>query len=676
MAVIFGLLAVAVAACAADDDLATIKRRIREGGMGSTRSSRAARAAGEGAGGMRPDGSWADIDYSVTDRENWTPSAHVFRLQAMAVAYRRAADAGKPDAELRAKVLAGLGYWFKADPHCTNWWWNEIGVPQTIGYVMLLVEEDLTPELKRQGIEVLRRSKWKTWTGQNLVWGTTIQVMRGCLEDSPAVVGEAYGRMYQEIRVAKGHEEGIQADWSFHQHGDLLYSGGYGAGFTTDCARFVDLAKDTRFAVPAGKLGILESYVLDGQQWMVRGDIWDYSVTGRELVRPGKSAAGLGRAVEMLAKFSDGRQKELADFAARLRGDEGAPPLVGNRQFWKSDYMSHSRAGYLTSVRMYSERTLNTDGYTNGENKKSHHLADGATYIYRTGDEYKDIFPVWEWHRVPGTTCEQGTPLVPEKVHYRGKTKFVGGASDGTYGVAAQDLKSGGLTAKKAWFYFDDEFVCLGAGISCSTDNPVCTSVNQCLLKGNLEKHGSAAALHDSVGYVVFPGGGGKVEIRGEKQVGSWHEISPGSSREISLGVFSMWIDHGRRPKDAGYAYAVLPGADGGRMDVWMTTPPVEVVSNTPRLQAVKQTKLGMIEAVFWEAGAVDGGEGFKVSVDRPCVVLVRREGRGGHVAVANPVNEAMTVEVGIGRERTIKFDLPGGEDAGRSVVKDFTEAQ
>ena len=40
--------------------------------------------------------------------------------------------------------------------------------------------------------------------------------------------------------------------------------------------------------------------------------------------------------------------------------------------------------------------------------------------------------------------------------------------------------------ARKAWFCFDREVVCLGADIRCSTDKPVFTSVNQCLLHGKV----------------------------------------------------------------------------------------------------------------------------------------------------------------------------------------------
>ena len=44
---------------------------------------------------------------------------------------------------------------------------------------------------------------------------------------------------------------------------------------------------------------------------------------------------------------------------------------------------------------------------------------------------------------------------------------FVGGVSDGEYGVSAMNLShiSLPLSAQKSWFFFDDEVVCLGSGI-------------------------------------------------------------------------------------------------------------------------------------------------------------------------------------------------------------------
>ena len=46
---------------------------------------------------------------------------------------------------------------------------------------------------------------------------------------------------------------------------------------------------------------------------------------------------------------------------------------------------------------MFSNRIFNTDMPYNYEGMKNHHIADGATFIFRTGGEYRNIFPVWDW---------------------------------------------------------------------------------------------------------------------------------------------------------------------------------------------------------------------------------------------------------------------------------------
>jgi hypothetical protein len=40
-----------------------------------------------------------------------------------------------------------------------------------------------------------------------------------------------------------------------------------------------------------------------------------------------------------------GREAEFRDLAARASG-QPAPPLIGNRHFWRSDVMTHHRPGY------------------------------------------------------------------------------------------------------------------------------------------------------------------------------------------------------------------------------------------------------------------------------------------------------------------------------------------
>jgi len=358
--------------------------------------------------------------------------------------------------------------------------------------------------------------------------------------------------------------------------------------------------------------------------------------------------------------------------------------------------MAHHRPGYYTSARMFSTRTFNTDGYINSEGKKSHHLADGVTYIFRSGDEYKDIFPVWDWRRLPGITAEQkAEPLSPSKMQSKGKTSFVGGVSDGTYGLAAMDFVRDTLSAKKAWFYFDDEFVCLGAGLTCPTDNLVLTSINQCLLNGAVTASTGAAPLaagehdladvqwvhHDGIGY-FFPGKA-RVHVKAGPQTGSWAEIGAGSGETVSRDVFSLWLEHGKNVTNQSYQYIVMPNVDAAALAARVERNAVEILSNTPTLQAVRHKGLKLIAAAFWQAGRLDAGPGWNVNVDKPGLLLLRETGDGLQVAVSNPENQALTVNVEIDRALTgnsctslnggktrIQFDLPGGPQAGSSIVR------
>lgn len=693
------------------EDMATVQKRLRASLLPFVPVARTEAAAEAALASMEPNGSWADQVYTDRNRERWLAGNHLGRLTDIARAiYTPGSTFARRHPKAKDRLLAGLDYWLTADPRNDNWWHNEIGVPKLVGELLLMLGSDAPDATRQRGMALMTRSKMDRMTGQNLVWTAQIQIMRGCLAKAAELVEPAYARMWDEVRVARLGEEGIQADASFHQHGSLLYAGGYGQGFTTDVARFVHYAEGTRFALPREKRALLERYVLDGQQWMLRGTQWDYGVTGRELIRPGKSAAGLLTPLRILAQMPGPRQKEMSAFAARMENKPEAAPLAGNRHYWLSDYMAHHRPGYFGSTRMYSTRTMNTDGLTNGENKTSHHLADGAMYLARTGQEYVGIYPVWDWRRVPGTTVEQkSTPLIPEKVRRRGTTRFVGGVSDGMYGCAAMDLVTDDLRATKAWFYFDEEIVCLGTGITCSTANPVFTSLNQTLLQGPVRSSADAGAelprgnrelkeatwvWHGGMGY-VFPGPGtAAVHVRNDAQTGAQSLLGPGSSEPVTKDVFSLWIDHGANVQNGSYTYLILPDADAATTAAAAAAAaqglPVEITSNTENLQAVWHPKLGLLAAAFRAPGQARAGANrsvLTVSVDAPCLLLVQqRRGNRLRLSVSNPRNEPLTVTIrvnlplkgdGITQPSTgtsqIVINLPEALEAGKSIVREFS---
>lgn len=53
----------------------------------------------------------------------------------------------------------------------------------------------------------------------------------------------------------------------------------------------------------------------------------------------------------------------------------------------------------------------------NSEGLLNHHWGDGANHISRTGDEYYDVFPTFDYQKIPGATIMQKEVLpAPDQV--------------------------------------------------------------------------------------------------------------------------------------------------------------------------------------------------------------------------------------------------------------------
>ena len=81
-------------------------------------------------------------------------------------------------------------------------------------------------------------------------------------------------------------------------------------------------------------------------------------------------------------------------------------------------------------------------------------------------------------------------PRMEKTWTHLGESDFVGGVSDGDMGVVAYKMNNDqdgvDVSAKKAWFFLGKEVVCLGSDISTSAGYPLTTTLNQCLLSGNV----------------------------------------------------------------------------------------------------------------------------------------------------------------------------------------------
>jgi chondroitin AC lyase len=494
---------------------------------------------------MRADGSFSDLNYAGnTDASANDLRGHGARLEVLSLAYKWNNPANQyfGDSTLKAEILQGWSYLASHGGSVTapNWWWKAIGVPRAMGDGLVLMHGEISAAVQSQILSRYFGTVWEPWKydGANLAYQATPAMIDGLLRGDSARIRDVVSRMTSEIFAYSG--EGIARDLSFRQHivgGKYGYqTGAYGLVFAHDTARVMRWAGGTTYAFSNAAVDEELKYVLDGMEWITRGDALDLPSQGRSITRPlspENAPQDLNLAVHDMLTLGR-RTSELS--AAIDRYEQGVTPgnaLVGSKSFWVSDAMANQRPQMLTTVKLLSNRTPRPETAA-GENPQGFFEGDGFTMFVQDGDEFgsrggPEIFPVWDWQRLPGTTVEHNGyipyyDMFQTSANSTGGSSIVGSVSDGTYGLAAMDYRRSGVsvTAKKAWFFFDNEVVALGAGINDSSSAaPVYTSLNQVRLDGNVTVEdtggrrtlalGSSTSLsgtgwieHDGLGYVLL----------------------------------------------------------------------------------------------------------------------------------------------------------------------------
>jgi len=624
---------------------------------------------------QQADGCWNGIDYQDQSAADWDPVQHLVRVRAMASAYNRSEHPEYHNPEMESAVLKGLDCWYRVGPTSTNWWWRDIGKQRQLGPIGILMRDRLGQTRKERIIADLPTEP--KGTGQNRVWYAQGVVYRGCLEQSGARVQAGFSGIEETITVSTN--EGIQYDWSFHQHGPQLYSLGYGLNYIQEVSFWAAMTYGTPFAFPQDRLETLLGLLLDGDAWMVRGKMLDPSATGRVISRQGSSAEPLLDPCRYLAPLAGARAPEVEALRAYIEAQAG-PPISGNRHFWRSDFMTHQRPGFYGSVKMCSERTIGVESL-NEENLLGYWLPFGMTVLAPRGDEYDQIFPLWDWTLLPGVTAPS---FVQAPKNERQPSVFVGGASSGTFGVAAMRLDKAETHAHKAWFFFDQELVALGTGIQSTHASPVRTAVNQCVRRGsvrvNQEVIGDGARTlkepswlhHDGLGYLLLEADTARLNL--ERRTGSWHTINQQyPADQFSLDTFTLFIEHGVKPKGAQYQYAVFAAGNAHEAAIYATRPPIRVITNTPSVQAARQDRLGVAGVVFHVPGRVQVRERLEIAVDQACLIVMDESQLVPRITVADPTGQLAAVSVDLMRPgrapERLKIELPVVPHDGRSVT-------
>jgi chondroitin AC lyase len=660
------------------------------------------------------DGSFKDINYVDLSRTAGFPHRnHTSNLVYLARAYHNKKSQFFKSKRLKDIITVGYKYWVDNDFFGDNWHNNQISTPTNLVNLMLLVGDELPTDLVDKGQPIIGRAHMNASgarpSGDRIVIAGILAknlLFSGDKEQFKIIIKLIEG----EVKFSTG-SRGMQHDFSFHHRHDRV-NNTTSYGYTKYANAFGEwsyyVAK-TKYAFSVEKINHLIDYYLDGIfKQQVYGIYPDISVKNRSISHKATFAPRGTVEIERLLMSTDYRKNELEEII-KLRKGESKPSQSFAKFFWQTEHFVFQRPDFYTTVRMYSTRNRNMEVPYNGPGKTTHHRADGTNYIMLKGDEYHDIWPVYDWQKISGTTIVQKPELYPPtEIQKDGLTNFVGAVTDGLFGAVAFDFKSPHdfVGAKKSWFFFDKEYVCLGADINSRQKLPVATTINQVLQRSDVivSQHGRVERLpegqheldnvewvfHDKIGY-IFPGPA-NINLSNKIQTGRWSDITDQkniSEELVSEKVFMMWYNHGERPEDGSYQYIVVPNITEQELKKTSNlNRDIKILANRSNLQAVKHSKLEICHIVFYRAGTVEISKNTTVSMDSQGMAMIKMNGNKiGELTVSDPSRKLSRMIMTISgiydskgddfftkpdkskNNTLVLVDLPQGVYAGKSVT-------
>ena len=241
------------------------------------------------------------------------------------------------------------------------------------------------------------------------------------------------------------------------------------------------------------------------------------------------------------------------------------------------------------------------------------------------------------------------------------------------------------LTAKKSYFMFDDEIVCVGTDIDFTTrSTTVNTYVDNRALFDNTTANGITTygaediivdgtlleettkfdapksykdpkwVYLESFGGYYFPNGGDvyvnktfrQATADGDDTNDDWNQYSLSAVvKNGAYSFFELWVSHGTKPVDGKYSYVMLPEKSAEETSAYTQSPDVEIVKATNSLHVVKEKTLGITAMVFWKAGTYGD-----ITVDKPMILMVQEKDGKYLLSVSDPTQKLTTGTVTINR--------------------------
>ena len=168
---------------------------------------------------------------------------------------------------------------------------------------------------------------------------------------------------------------------------------------------------------------------------------------------------------------------------------------------------------------------------------------------------------------------------------------------------------------------------------------------------------------HDDIGY-VFPEGA-NVKIKNQSQSGSWYSINQVESTSvISEEVFTLWFDHGTTPSNSSYEYIVIPNKSASEVSAYSSSCPIQVISNTTSIQAVRHNTQLLSEIVFHQPGSIRLHSNLTVKCNIPALVMIDESTSTPQVNIKSPSGLPMIATINLIYDNAQDINMTVGLEA------------
>lgn len=626
---------------------------------------------------LNPDGSVKGLDYTVYENNEWNLRTHFDVLLSMAKAFALPKSKYYKDMVLLERIADGLIYWDDANPKAANWWNIQVGIAKPLGVILALTRSGEDPKLSSKVLGRMVRymqlncGDVTKQTGANAIDIALHWICRGAVWEDQNTLNTGLQEAFKQLNRVSSNQEGIQYDDCFFQHGPQLYIGGYGTVFLDGILKIVQYANGSKFALAGEQLATFQNLVKGIMLKSLRGKSELFNEMGRSVSRPEASDTRfwLGR-LDKLAEADPANASIYQKNKTWIETKNYSGAEESLTQYFVGDFTLYQGPAYTMSVRSVSSRTSRCETGGNGENLKGYYISDGSTAIQRTGEEYFDIYPVWDWNMVPGVTAlYQKTTPKGKDWGQLGNTNFTGGVSNGKIGNSVYKVDNSNdkldLKANKSWFFWGKEVVAMGSGITSKATEEVRTSVNQCLYKSGasyladdiktpvnlnsaIANKNIRAIWNDGIAY-FFPDGQ-KVNIAAQNKTENWKTINTTKNKIQNMDVLTLWLGHGANPSQSTYSYVIVPGMSEAEIQTYKVKS--EILANQEGLHAVRND--GVTQIAFFSAGTLTTDE-LELTVDKPCVMIVKPTNNGANIEVADPSHslKELTIILKSGNKQT-----------------------